>query len=50
MTRETPAAPRPQIDPEFANHHRPKEPGPRLGRAFDSTAFSIAFGIVAPIA
>ena len=50
MTGGTPAAPEPQIDPEFANRHHPKEPGSWLRRAFDSTASSIILGILAPIA
>jgi hypothetical protein len=50
MTGGTPAAPEPQVDPEFADRHRPKEPGSRMRYAFDSTASSIILGIVAPIA
>ncbi len=50
MTRGVPAAPQPHIDPEFADRDDSKRPASRLSRAFDSTACSVAFGIVAPIA
>jgi len=49
MTDTAPAGAELKKETEVANWHGTNEPGSWLSRASDSTAFSVAFGIIAPI-